>query len=124
MLAEGELRSNMDESDRVRDLQDRIEDLKAEVSTSLPRRTLIQQNKVLMFLSVHWFNIIPHSTFWFGEQSEARFLNKRFNKRRISDSNKQFVNTLINSWFIQINKKSITMLSSLFVYHINNCFER
>ncbi|XP_037913559.1 ecotropic viral integration site 5 ortholog isoform X3 [Hermetia illucens] len=32
MLAEGELRSNMDESDRVRDLQDRIEDLKAELS--------------------------------------------------------------------------------------------
>lgn len=63
MLAEGELRSNMDESDRVRDLQDRIEDLKAEVSTSLPRRTLIQQNNSLMFLSVHWFNIIPHSTF-------------------------------------------------------------
>lgn len=32
MLAEGELRSNLDESDRVRDLQDKVADLKAEVS--------------------------------------------------------------------------------------------
>lgn len=32
MLAEGELRSNLDDSDKVRDLQDRIADLKAEVS--------------------------------------------------------------------------------------------
>lgn len=31
MLAEGELRSNMDESDKVRDLQDKVADLKAEV---------------------------------------------------------------------------------------------
>ena len=35
MLAEGELRSNLDESDKVRDLQDRIADLKAEVCTKL-----------------------------------------------------------------------------------------
>jgi len=33
MLAEGELRSNLDDSDRVRDLQDRVADLKAEVSS-------------------------------------------------------------------------------------------
>lgn len=32
MQAEGELRSNSDESDRVRDLQDKIADMKAEVS--------------------------------------------------------------------------------------------
>lgn len=32
MLAEGELRSNLDESDRVRDLQDKVAELKAEVS--------------------------------------------------------------------------------------------
>ncbi|XP_037028411.1 ecotropic viral integration site 5 ortholog isoform X3 [Bradysia coprophila] len=32
MLAEGELRSNLDESDRVRDLQDKVADLKAEIS--------------------------------------------------------------------------------------------
>lgn len=32
MLAEGELRSNLDESDNVRDLQDRIADLKAELT--------------------------------------------------------------------------------------------
>lgn len=32
MLAEGELRSNLDESDKVRDLQDRLADMKAEVS--------------------------------------------------------------------------------------------
>lgn len=31
MLAEGELRSNLDDSDRVRDLQDKVADLKAEV---------------------------------------------------------------------------------------------
>lgn len=31
ILAEGELRSNMDDSDRVRDLQDKVADLKAEV---------------------------------------------------------------------------------------------
>lgn len=32
MVAEGELRSNLDESDRVRDLQDKVEELKAEVN--------------------------------------------------------------------------------------------
>lgn len=31
MLAEGELRSNLDESDKVRELQDRVAELKAEV---------------------------------------------------------------------------------------------
>lgn len=31
MLVEGELRSNLDDSEKVRDLQDRIADLKAEV---------------------------------------------------------------------------------------------
>lgn len=31
MQAEGELRSNLDESDRVRELQDKVADLKAEV---------------------------------------------------------------------------------------------
>lgn len=30
-MAEGELRSNIDESDKVRDLQDKVADLKAEV---------------------------------------------------------------------------------------------
>lgn len=35
MVAEGELRSNLDESDRVRDLQDKVEELKAEVSLSI-----------------------------------------------------------------------------------------
>lgn len=32
MLAEGELRSNLDDSDKVRDLQDRLAEMKAEVS--------------------------------------------------------------------------------------------
>lgn len=32
MQAEGELRSNLEESDRVRELQDKVADLKAEVS--------------------------------------------------------------------------------------------
>lgn len=31
MLAEGELRANLDDSDKVRDLQDRLADMKAEV---------------------------------------------------------------------------------------------
>uniref|UniRef100_T1PK22 Rab-GTPase-TBC n=1 Tax=Musca domestica TaxID=7370 RepID=T1PK22_MUSDO len=35
MLAEGELRSNLDDSDKVRDLQDRIADLKAEYTTPI-----------------------------------------------------------------------------------------
>lgn len=35
MLAEGELRSNLDDSDRVRDLQDKVADLKAEVIYSV-----------------------------------------------------------------------------------------
>lgn len=34
MQAEGELRSNSDESDRVRDLQDKVADMKAEVCIS------------------------------------------------------------------------------------------
>lgn len=33
MLAEGELRSNSDESDKVRELQDKVADLKAEVNS-------------------------------------------------------------------------------------------
>lgn len=32
MLAEGELRSNLDESDKVRELQDKVAELKAEVT--------------------------------------------------------------------------------------------
>ncbi|XP_052869174.1 ecotropic viral integration site 5 ortholog isoform X4 [Anopheles cruzii] len=35
MLAEGELRSNLDESDRVRDLQDKVAELKAEFPTPI-----------------------------------------------------------------------------------------
>lgn len=38
MLAEGELRSNLDDSDKVRDLQDRIADMKAEVRQHIPRK--------------------------------------------------------------------------------------
>lgn len=38
MLAEGELRSNsnLDESDKVRELQDKVAELKAEVTTFFP----------------------------------------------------------------------------------------
>lgn len=32
MVAEGELRSNLDDSDKVRELQDKMADMKAEVS--------------------------------------------------------------------------------------------
>lgn len=35
MLAEGELRANLDDSDKVRDLQDRLADMKAEVGKAL-----------------------------------------------------------------------------------------
>jgi hypothetical protein len=35
MQAEGELRSNLEESDRVRELQDKVADMKAEVSAFL-----------------------------------------------------------------------------------------
>lgn len=40
MLAEGELRSNMDESDKVRDLQDKVADLKAEVHSFGPTHSI------------------------------------------------------------------------------------
>lgn len=33
MATEGELRSNMDDSDRVREMQEQVAELKAEVST-------------------------------------------------------------------------------------------
>jgi len=35
MVAEGELRSNLDDSDRVRELQDKVAELKAEVCIKL-----------------------------------------------------------------------------------------
>lgn len=35
MYAEGELRNNLDDSDRVRDLQDKVAELKAEVRALL-----------------------------------------------------------------------------------------
>lgn len=64
MLAEGELRSNMDESDKVRDLQDKVADLKAEVdflmihfiqfSTTLcTNATSNEQNSQLLFCHSH-----------------------------------------------------------------------
>jgi ecotropic viral integration site 5 protein len=37
MQAEGELRSNLEESDRVRDLQDKVADMKAEVSLMMSK---------------------------------------------------------------------------------------
>lgn len=36
MFAEGELRSNLDDSERVKELQDKVADLKAEVSIAIP----------------------------------------------------------------------------------------
>lgn len=41
MLAEGELRSNLDESDRVRDLQDKVAELKAELAALKCRGTTL-----------------------------------------------------------------------------------
>ena len=41
MYAEGELRNNMDDSERVRDLQDKVAELKAEVSIT---RLIIRKN--------------------------------------------------------------------------------
>lgn len=37
MHAEGELRSNLDDSERVRELQDKVAELKAEVGTFIPQ---------------------------------------------------------------------------------------
>ncbi|XP_030380700.1 ecotropic viral integration site 5 ortholog isoform X2 [Scaptodrosophila lebanonensis] len=45
MLAEGELRANLDESDKVRDLQDRLADMKAEL-TALKSRGKFPSNKL------------------------------------------------------------------------------
>lgn len=42
MVAEGELRSNLDESDRVRDLQDKVAELKAEVSFWRIKKNIIK----------------------------------------------------------------------------------
>lgn len=59
MQAEGELRSNSDESDRVRDLQDKVADMKAEVSHSL--FFVINYSPTLscrlMFIIIHVSNI-------------------------------------------------------------------
>ncbi|XP_005184064.1 ecotropic viral integration site 5 ortholog isoform X2 [Musca domestica] len=46
MLAEGELRSNLDDSDKVRDLQDRIADLKAELTALKSRGKFIPASKL------------------------------------------------------------------------------
>lgn len=50
MLAEGELRSNLDESDRVRDLQDKVADLKAEVWNTNRLSTLLNINHVFFYI--------------------------------------------------------------------------
>ncbi|XP_059619313.1 ecotropic viral integration site 5 ortholog isoform X3 [Phlebotomus argentipes] len=46
MLAEGELRSNLDESDRVRDLQDKVAELKAELAAYKSRETSFNLRKL------------------------------------------------------------------------------
>uniref|UniRef100_A0A182Y798 Uncharacterized protein n=1 Tax=Anopheles stephensi TaxID=30069 RepID=A0A182Y798_ANOST len=46
MLAEGELRSNLDESDRVRDLQDKVAELKAELTAIKSRGTALNLRKI------------------------------------------------------------------------------
>ncbi|XP_037827420.1 ecotropic viral integration site 5 ortholog isoform X2 [Lucilia sericata] len=46
MLAEGELRSNLDDSDKVRDLQDRIADLKAELTALKSRGKFLPVSKL------------------------------------------------------------------------------
>lgn len=50
MLAEGELRSNLDESDRVRDLQDKVADLKAEVWNTKRLSTLLKINHIFFYI--------------------------------------------------------------------------
>ncbi|XP_059222169.1 ecotropic viral integration site 5 ortholog isoform X2 [Stomoxys calcitrans] len=52
MLAEGELRANLDDSDKVRDLQDRIADLKAEL-TALKSRGKFMPASKLRSSSIH-----------------------------------------------------------------------
>ncbi|XP_055681498.1 ecotropic viral integration site 5 ortholog isoform X1 [Lutzomyia longipalpis] len=46
MLAEGELRSNLEESDRVRDLQDKVAELKAELAAHKSRETSFNLRKL------------------------------------------------------------------------------
>lgn len=46
MYAEGELRSNLDDSDRVRDLQDKVAELKAEVIIIFKNNILSVINKI------------------------------------------------------------------------------
>ncbi|XP_050086302.1 ecotropic viral integration site 5 ortholog isoform X2 [Anopheles aquasalis] len=46
MLAEGELRSNLDESDRVRDLQDKVAELKAELTAIKSRGMALNLRKI------------------------------------------------------------------------------
>lgn len=46
MLAEGELRSNLDDSDKVRDLQDRIADMKAELTAYKSRGKFLPASKI------------------------------------------------------------------------------
>jgi hypothetical protein len=52
MQAEGELRSNLEESDRVRELQDKVADMKAEV----------RYFRALLFKSSHTLTLIYQNT--------------------------------------------------------------
>lgn len=52
MLAEGELRANLDDSDKVRDLQDRLADMKAEVGKALRTKEPTYLDPVCCLFSV------------------------------------------------------------------------
>lgn len=52
MLAEGELRSNLDESDRVRDLQDKVAELKAELTALKCRGTNLNMMRMIKSTSI------------------------------------------------------------------------
>lgn len=55
LLTEGELRSNIDESDKVRDLQDKVADLKAEVykPSKVAKYSQSNQRKKLINFTMH-----------------------------------------------------------------------
>lgn len=60
ILAEGELRSNMDDSDRVRDLQDKVADLKAEVNYFKPIISIVNNMQVYTHLHVVHHGLNDH----------------------------------------------------------------
>jgi hypothetical protein len=59
MVTEGELRSNLDDSEKVRELQDKVADLKAEVcKTWVPCQELYHNVWPKCFILLHTFLLV------------------------------------------------------------------